>query len=198
MVKKTHLIKHGRRIQCKTENYLPVVVPGLATGSSSSSTSTSPTSSPQDSVKSTSRPASKRSESVSELVLGDPLHDLPERLQEFTENLTDERVPIHRNSPASSSRESASEPQRKVVPGKHSIYTHFPKGPKLWSMLADQNDKGALHKTHWRSIYSTTTTNHKFPNDEYESRKNHRYAVVVQDLTTQWSQSCPCKTKTSQ
>ena len=27
------------------------------------------------------------------------------------------------------------------------------------------------------------------------SRNNHRYAVVVQDLATQWSQSYPCKTK---
>ena len=31
-----------------------------------------------------------------------------------------------------------------------------------------------------------------------ESRNNHRYAVVVQDLATQWIQSYPCKTKTSQ
>ena len=137
-------------------NDVPIVVPGLARGSSSSSTSTSPKSSPQDSVKSTSRPASIRSESVSELVQGDPLHDLPERLQEFPENLVDERVPMHRDSPASSSRESASEPLRKVVPGKHSIYTHFPKGLKLWSMPADQNDKGTVQKTHWRSSTSST------------------------------------------
>ena len=31
-----------------------------------------------------------------------------------------------------------------------------------------------------------------------ESRNNHRYAVVAQDLATQWIQSYPCKTKTSQ
>ena len=31
-----------------------------------------------------------------------------------------------------------------------------------------------------------------------ESRNNHRYAVVVQDLATQWIQSYPCKKKTSQ
>ena len=31
-----------------------------------------------------------------------------------------------------------------------------------------------------------------------ESRNNHRYAVVVQDLATQWIQAYPCKTKTSQ
>ena len=27
---------------------------------------------------------------------------------------------------------------------------------------------------------------------------NHQYAVVVQYLATQWIQSCPCRTKTSQ
>ena len=31
-----------------------------------------------------------------------------------------------------------------------------------------------------------------------DSRNNHRYAVVVQDLATQWIQSYPCKTKTAQ
>ena len=31
-----------------------------------------------------------------------------------------------------------------------------------------------------------------------ESRNNHRYAIAVQDLATQWIQSYPCKTKTSQ
>ena len=31
-----------------------------------------------------------------------------------------------------------------------------------------------------------------------ESRNNHRYAIVVQDLATQWFWSYPCKTKTSQ
>ena len=31
-----------------------------------------------------------------------------------------------------------------------------------------------------------------------ESRNNHRYAVVVQDLATQWIQAYPCKNKTSQ
>ena len=60
-------------------------------------------------------------------VQGDLLHDLPEWLEEFTENLVDERVPALRSTPASSSRESGPEPPRKVVSGKHSIHTHFPK-----------------------------------------------------------------------
>ena len=36
---KPHLILNGIRIQCNTENFVPIVVPGLSTTSSSSSTS---------------------------------------------------------------------------------------------------------------------------------------------------------------
>ena len=39
---------------------------------------------------------------------------------------------------------------------------------------------------------------HKILNEGCESRDNHRYAVVVQDLATQWIQSYPCKTETFQ
>ena len=42
------------------------------------------------------------------------------------------------------------------------------------------------------------TADHKVPGERCESRHNHRYAVVVQDLATQRIQSYPCKTKTSQ
>ena len=42
------------------------------------------------------------------------------------------------------------------------------------------------------------TTDHKVLSESCESRNNHRYAIVVQDLATQWIQSYPCKTKTSQ
>ena len=44
---KTHLIKNGIRIQCNTENFVPIVVPGLSTSFSSSfpsSTSMTPSS----------------------------------------------------------------------------------------------------------------------------------------------------------
>ena len=42
------------------------------------------------------------------------------------------------------------------------------------------------------------TADHKVLSEGCESRNNHRRAVVVQDLATQWIQSYPCKTKTSQ
>ena len=42
------------------------------------------------------------------------------------------------------------------------------------------------------------TADHKIFSEESESRNNHRYAVVLQDLATQVLQSYPCQTKTSQ
>ena len=42
------------------------------------------------------------------------------------------------------------------------------------------------------------TSDHKVLGESCESRNNHRYAIVVQDLATQWIQSYPCKNKTSQ
>ena len=42
------------------------------------------------------------------------------------------------------------------------------------------------------------TADHKVLSEESESWNNHRFAVVVQNLATQWLQSYPGKTKTSQ
>ena len=39
------------------------------------------------------------------------------------------------------------------------------------------------------------TADRKVLSKEGESRNNHQYAVVVQDLATQWIQSYPCETK---
>ena len=59
---KPHLIKNGIRIQCNTENFVPIVVPGLSASSSSSShPSTSMTPSRQES----DHPASSSSSSTS-------------------------------------------------------------------------------------------------------------------------------------
>ena len=59
---------------------------------------------------------------------GNPLcSDIPEWLQEFRENLVDDRVPEHRDSHASSSHEPSAEPTRSVDLGEHSVEIHFPK-----------------------------------------------------------------------
>ena len=36
------------------------------------------------------------------------------------------------------------------------------------------------------------TADHQVLSESCESRNNHRYAIVVQDLATQWIQSSPC------
>ena len=64
---KLHLIKNGIRIQCNTENFVPIVVPGLsATSPSGSDPSTSRTLSRQESHCSTSSSSSSSSPTVSD------------------------------------------------------------------------------------------------------------------------------------
>ena len=194
---KPHLIKNGSRIQCNTENFVPIVVPGLSASSSSSlptstpmtplrqeidqstsssSTSTSPTMTSstvssesvarqerRDACGIDSYPAAVSGKQVERQERGDlwssgtpeeqlltkPTKnakpnknedhdqerrdlchsDILEWLQEFRENLVDDRVPEHRDSHASSSHEPSLEPTlaRTADLGKNSVYTHFPK-----------------------------------------------------------------------
>ena len=63
---KPHLIKNGIRIPCNTENFVPIVVPGLSSSSSGSS-STSRTPSRQESHCSSSSSTSSSSPTVSEI-----------------------------------------------------------------------------------------------------------------------------------
>ena len=62
---KPHLTKNGIRIPCNTENFVPIVVPGLS-NSSSGSESTSRTSMKQESRSSSSSSSSSSSPTVSE------------------------------------------------------------------------------------------------------------------------------------
>ena len=64
---KTHLILNGIRIQCNTENFVPIVVPGLSANSPSGPSSTSKTPSKQESHSSSSSSASSSSPLVSEI-----------------------------------------------------------------------------------------------------------------------------------
>ena len=141
-----------------------------------------------------------------ENVRGTPLLDLPAWPEEFTEHLVDDSVPAHRDAPASSSCESASEPRVKVVSnsGKHSICTHFPKDKDCQICKRTKITRAPCRKRTGTAVLRADkfgdlkTADHKVLSEGCESRNNHRYAVVVQDLATQWVQSYPCKTKTSQ
>ena len=117
----------------------------------------------------------------------------------------DDEIPLQGGSHASSSHEVSLEPttKRREDLGKHSVYTHFPKdrnceickGTKITSPCRRRNG-GAVPRAD--KFGDLITADHKVLSDNCESRNNHRYAVVVQDLATQWIQAYPCKTKTSQ
>ena len=116
----------------------------------------------------------------------------------------DERVPEHRDSHASSSHESSLEPMRSVDLGKHSVYTHFPKDRNCEICQRTIITRAPCRRRIGRVVPRAEvfgdliTADHKVLSENCESRNNHRYAIVVQDLATQWIHSYPCKTKTSQ
>ena len=86
--------------------------------------------------------------------------------------------------------------------GQHS--THFPEDRNCEICQRTKTTKGPCRRCKGEAVPRAenfgdlTTADHKVLSDNYESRNNHRYAVVVQDLATQWIQAYPCKTKTSQ
>ena len=253
VVKKPHLIKDGIRIICNTENFVPIVVPGLSSSSSGSS-STSKTPSRQESHSSSSSSASSSSPTVSEIqireredginsdtspvpvsnlvddVSGQPEEiqankipkpnkkettierrnlldsEIPEWLQEFKGNLVDDEIPLQGGSRASSSHEASLEPttKRREDLGKHSVETHFPKDRNCEICKRTKTTRAPCRRRNGEAVPRADkfgdliTADHKILSDNCESRNNHRYAVVVQDLATQWIQAYPCKNKTSQ
>ena len=231
---KPHLIKNGIRIICNTENFVPIVVPGLSSSSSGSS-STSRTPMKQESHSSSSSSSSPSSPTVGEIPVreredatnsdisavpvsnsvddrsgqpdetqadetpkpnkkettierGNPLcsddPEIPEWLQEFRKNLVDDEIPLQG--------------------GSHTSSTHFPKDRNCEICKRTKITRAPCRRRKGEAVPRADnfgdliTADHKVLSDNCESRNNHRYAVVVQDLATQWIQAYPCKNKTSQ
>ena len=237
---KPHLIKNGIRIPCNTENFVPIVVPGLSSSSSGSSSALR-TPMKQESHCSSSSSSSSSSPTVSEIQIrewedginidtspvqvstsvGDrsgqpdettiersnPLEsEIPEWLQEFRENLVDDEIRVHGDSHASSSHEASVEPttKRREDLGKHSFYSHFPKDRNCEICKRTKITRAPCRRRNGEVVPRAEkfgdlkTADHKVLSDNCESRNNHRYGVMVQDLATQWIQAYPCATKTSQ
>ena len=252
MVKKPHLIKDGIRIICNTENFVPIVVPGLTSSSSvsssslrtlvkqeshSSSSPSSPTvgeisvreredatnsdispvpvsnsvddsSGKPDETQANKNPKTNKKETT--ITRGDPLcsdnSEILEWLQEFRENLVDDEIPLQGGSHASSSHEASLEPivKRREDLGKHKVHTHFPKDRNCEIWKRTKITRAPCRRRRGEAVPRSANfgdlikADHKVLNDNCESRNNHRYAVVVQDLATQWIQAYPCKNKTLQ
>ena len=138
--------------------------------------------------------------------LGRASSEIAEWLQEFRENLVDDEIPEHGDSHASSSHEASLEPilKRREDLCKHSVCSHFPKDrnceicqrTKITKAPCRRRNGGAVPRA--ENFGDLITADHKVLIENCDSRNNHRYAVVVQDLATQWIQAYPYKTKTSQ
>ena len=107
---------------------------------------------------------------------------------------------------SSSSHELPMESRERVEPGsgKHSVFSHFPKDPNCDICLKTKITRAYCRRRanavmpRAENFGDLIAADHKVLSEESETRNNHRYAVVVQDLATQWLQSYQCKTKTSQ
>ena len=249
---KPHLITDGIRIICNTENFDPIVVPGLTSSSSTSSSSLRTPIKQESHSSSSSSSSSPSSPTVGDMSVreredasnndispvpvsewvddrtGEPVEtqanqipktnkkettiergnlcddpEIPEWLQEFMENLMDDEIPLQGGSHASSSHEASLEPttKRREELGKHNVHTHFPKDrnceickrTKITRVPCRRREGEAVPRAD--NLGDLITADHKVPSDNCESRNNHRYAVVVQDLATQWIQAYPCKNK---
>ena len=84
------------------------------------------------------------------------------------------------------------------------VYTHFTQDRNCEICQRTKITRAACRRRNGEAVPRAAnfgdliTADHKVLSDNCESRNNHRYAVVVQDLATQWIQAYPCKNKTSQ
>ena len=135
----------------------------------------------------------------------DPTQSIPDWLQPFTDNLEDleTHVPAHsceREISDSEGDASKVETQKR----KHSVCTHFFKDrscdiclrTKITRVCCRRRNEGSIPRA--EKFGDLITADHKALNEGTESQNNHWYAVVVQDLATQWIQSYPCKNKNSE
>ena len=150
-----------------------------------------------------------------EEVQRDMSHELPDWLQELKgkfwlmkvlqQGLGETQTKGVKTLP-NSSHELPMEPRAKVEigSGKHSVYTLFPKDPHCDICLKTKITRASCRRRIGKVVPGAVhfgdliTADHKILSEESESRNNHRYAVVVQDLATQWIQSYPSKSKSPQ
>ena len=104
----------------------------------------------------------------------------------------DDEIPLQGGSHASSSHEVSSEPttKRREDLGKHSVHTHFPEDRNCEICKRTKITRAPCRRRNGGAVPRAENFG-----DSCESRKHQRYAVVVQDVATQWIQAYPCKNK---
>ena len=170
---KPRLTKDGKSIICKTDNFLPLVVPGSSTNPESGSSGASLS---QDSLgkeaeeapgelvqpafqvhpetgaipRKTQNQNKKRDDSRDS---DDRLRDLSEWLAVCTENLENAEFACIGTQFSGLRFRTSCESGIKIKEAQ--CLLSLPKRRKLRSLFANQNDKGSLQKTHWRSSTSS-------------------------------------------
>ena len=221
---KPHLTKKVNRIDWNISNYLPFVVPELSTSSPTSSSSSSQDS-VFDGSRYTKiqypKEVELRVESFGETRCMNG--EKPKTIIKMKDTKKYRAIYCmncmigYRNSERVWSMNVVSrhyhffswvtmESRAKVEPrsGKHSVFTHYLKDPNFDLCLKTKITRASCRRRagtvvpRAESFGDLITADYKILSEESESRNNHRYAVVVRDLATQWLQSYPCKTKTFQ
>ena len=158
-----HPTKQGKKISCKTENVAPLVVPVFSSSSGTSSSSTSP---PWDSSSTSSSPAPERRD---EPAPGNWRDSPKTQRRGITVEPRTTVCETFWNGWESSQKVSKIQkclhphtfetPQIRNVPQKwlpgSSVFFSLPQRPKLRGLQANQDYKGSLQKTHWRSSTSS-------------------------------------------
>ena len=120
------------------------------------------------------KPKTPKKNDDNEEVRRNSSHDLPEWLQEFRHGLVDRKVPERRDA-SSSSHELPSESRAKVVSGKHSISTHFPKDRNCDICLRTEITRASCRKRTGSAVPRAekfgdlTTADHKVLSEGCES-----------------------------
>ena len=104
----------------------------------------------------------------------------------------DDEIPLQGGSHASSSHEVSLEPttKRREDLGKHSVYTHFTKERNCEICQRTKITRAPCRRRIGEAVPCAEnfgdliTADHKVLSENCESRNNHRYAVLVQDLAT--------------
>ena len=104
----------------------------------------------------------------------------------------DDEIPLQGSSHASFSHEASLEPttKRREDLGKHSVKIHFPKDRNCEICKRTKITKAPCRRRNGEAAPRADkygdliTADYKVLSDNCESRNNHRYAVVVQDLVT--------------
>ena len=120
----------------------------------------------------------------------DRLRDLPEWLEDYTDNLDDTEVLV----PAHVAQNADSERPTRVASNsrRHSVFNSLPKRDRNCEVrLRTKITRAPCRRRSGEAVPQAEklgdliTADHKVLNVEGESRNNHQYAVVVQDLANQ-------------